>query len=308
MSRERADSLLRYLEIAGLVAAMALCNIVFWPRNPGFVGVRPHPMLFVALLVVARYGFFAGVVAASACAAEYAAMFLLVGKRPLYELVSGGNAAPLIVLVPTTIFFGMLVQHHIDRRRRADTDSARARRDALNAEEQLASLRDINIELGKRVINAQSTRLSLLDDLEPLLAADPAHLNEALATVVASVLHAESAAVWRTTPRPPAQVAHAGRRLDELPPDVERLFGDGDVLAAYDAPGMGHALPLLLGRVRAGRGGPVVALVGVDGISLQAAPEAIELFGALVAFCTALAGRLAAIDQLRGARARSQGA
>lgn len=285
-----------YAEIVGLVALMAGVNLTFFARDPGFVGVRPHPMLFVAVVVAARYGFAAGAFAAAACAAEYAAMFLLVARRPLYELFAGANAAPLVVLVPTTVFVGMLVQHHLDRRRRADEEAERARRLAHEATEQMASLRDINLELGDRIINAQSTRLLLLDQLKPLLAADEATLFGAFAAVLADVLRAESAAVWRpANGRPLHLVAHAGQAPRPLPFDVERHFRDRDVIAAHDAPDDAHALPLLLGRLRARRGGAVIAFVSVDGIPLQAAPDADELFAALVAWFSAAAERVQAL-------------
>lgn len=295
-----------YLEILVLVGALALVNLIVWPKDPGLTAFRPHPMLFITLLVVARYGFTAGVVAGVACAAEYAIMFLALSHRPAYELLSGGRAAPLIVLVPSTVFLGMLVQHHIDRRKKAEADAARARAQIDEVQAGMSVLRDINLELGARIVNAQSTRLLLINQLRQLATVERARLEPAFVRVLTEVLRAESVSVWRVSGLKVELAASMGPPAAPLPNDVERHFGDGDVLAAHDV-AEGRHLPLLLGRVRSGDSGSVAAFVCVDGLSLQETPEARELFTALVNWFTTSMGQAAAFERQGTAAKRGAG-
>jgi hypothetical protein len=141
------------VEIAMLLIALAAANLVLAPDDPGFASVTPHPSLFVSLLVLARYGLGAGLCAAVACAAEYLLLVTWMTQGPLLHYPT----APLVLLVPTTVFLGMLVQRHIDHLRTAEARALDATARTAHLETELGRMREINISLGEQIVHASGT-------------------------------------------------------------------------------------------------------------------------------------------------------
>jgi hypothetical protein len=290
------------IEIAILIVSLAIANIVLRPSDPGFVSISPNPTFFITLLVIARYGLAMGIVAASASAIEYVAMVLALGHRPLFQLFAPPFSPPLVLLVPTTVFLGMLVQRHIDRRRAAESAEHVAVAREQKVSDELAALRDVNVELGEKIVNAETTMFILMDRLKALSTLDRNSLDTAVLRVMVEILRVEAGSVWQcdgTNLQLRATLGQTRPRPFQLDPAIENYFDQYDILMLQKLPiaEPNTPLPFLLGRIRAGAGGPVIGFLSVDRISLKFAPETTRLFTLLVEWFSIATGNAIAFEK-----------
>jgi hypothetical protein len=280
------------LEIAVLVGGLAVVNRLFWPSDPGLSRVAPHPILFLALLMVARYGLGAGVLTAFAGAAEHLAM------RGSLSL-----SAPIIQLVPTTVFVGMLVQRHIDRGRAASAGAQAANEEVARLGAELGALRNVNIELGERIVYAETTPALLFSHVKALYALELGDLNDNLLRLMSELLRVEAASIWWHDERGGARLAASvGPRRSEplrLPATAERAF-DRDVLVGADLlpSERPQGFPLLVGRLRAGESGPIIGYLTLDELSLRSSVDALRMFRMLVHWMSIAIGNALAFQRL----------
>lgn len=295
------------VEIAVLSTLLGVANLIFWPHDPGFQHVSPHPSLFLTLLVLARYGLVAGAVAAAVLAAEYVALVMTFGQgATLYYTLSMPLATPLVVLVPTAVFFGMLVQRHLDRQRKAEAEARRATLELERAAAELDQLRDVNVKLGEKVVNAELTTVTLLEQLKRLSTLDCDQLHRAVLNLMVETMRVEAASIWEPAghglrlrcyvgAKPPAPL-----RLDaEL---IERLAAE-ELLATHELAGR-EPLPFLVGSIRAGAAGPVVGYVAVDRLPLRACAEVTRLFAPLCEWLALATGNALAFERMMADRGR----
>jgi len=300
VSRETKKRIAPVVEIAVLATLLVLANWIVAPGDAGFLGLQPHPILFLTLLVLARYGLAIGAVAAGVFAGETVLAVALFGHAPV--LLTAELAAPLVVLVPTTVLFGMLVDRHLDRARKAASAERTSRDELQRISLELDKLRDTNVKLGEKILQSTSSAPLLFDQLKALATLDRAHLGAAALRVVVETLHADAAALWDAgdgTLRvrdwegsPPGTLA--------LTAALERRF-ERDVLAAHRVPPASRwrGMPLLVGRIRAGAGGAVVGYLTVDKLPLAASADAVRLFPLLVEWLSIATGNAIAVEESR---------
>jgi hypothetical protein len=194
------------------------------------------------------------------------------------------------------VFLGMLVQRHIDRRKKAEEETAQANLLAAQLERELGALRDVNAQLGDKVVNTETTMFILLGHLKALSTFDRDALDRAVLQVMVEILHVEAASVWELAdgrPQLRVTVGEASFTQFQLDPAVEQHFDPYDVLELQKVPRDvrgEHHLPFLLGRVRAGAGGPLCGYLAIDKLPLNSAPEATRLFAQLVDWFSIVVG------------------
>jgi hypothetical protein len=298
VSRERIAAL---VEITVLAIALLGVNLIFFRSDPGFSRTAPHPALFLTLLVLARYGLIAGVAAAAVLAIEYGALLVFVAHRPLYDILSAPLATPLVVLVPTSVFFGIVVQRHLDRQRRAEAESATAKEKLDKAETELGRLRDVNVKLGEKIVHADLTTLTLFNQLKLLSTLSRDELERAVLSMMVETLRVDAASIWGLSDDGLYLRCHVGdapRTPLEIDDTLERRFMN-DVLAARQIAEAerGH-LPFLVGRLRAGKGGDVVGYLAITHLPFSASGEALRLFGPLVEWLAIATGNALAYEHV----------
>jgi hypothetical protein len=290
------------IEIGVLALLMALANLILAPHDPGFMSLAPHPMLFLTLLVLARYGFFAGTLAAVVFAVEYLALVALLGPGLMHAyLFAPRLTTPLVLLVPTAVFLGMLVQRHLDRARKADERAAQAAAAAASARAELAELHEVNAQLVDRIMHADTTLLSLLEQLKSLSTLDRARLGEAVLRLLQRTLRVQAASLWDVEGRGLALRQWHGERPPvpfAVAEAAEHAF-DGDLLLLHKLPADERGtLPLMLGRFRAGAGGAVIGYLAIDQLALGQSAETARLFALVVEWMSIAAGHAHAFERL----------
>jgi hypothetical protein len=61
------------LELGGGLLLLVVVNVLLWPRDPGFLDVRPNPALVLVVVLAARHGLRAGLVSGLVTAAAVSA-------------------------------------------------------------------------------------------------------------------------------------------------------------------------------------------------------------------------------------------
>jgi hypothetical protein len=295
-------------ESAVLLVLGAALNVLAFADDPGFVSLTPHPTLFVAVLITARYGLNAGIQAALLGAVVYATLLLGLADVPTFlYLLAAPYATPLVVLLPTTVLLGLVVQRHLDRLTKSETHAtALAEENARLAHEQ-SKLRDVNVELAGKVTGAEGTMSTLYRFARELNVKQVDDIYRGLAGLLEEVIEAERVSVWTVNAEAPGGLSLATRSGDpgaeaaggaEPPPfsptpGLDRRFDDAGVLALHDVPEEERtdALPYLVGKIAGGRGGDVVAYLTVDRLPFSRYnPETIRLFAMVVDWASTSVG------------------
>jgi hypothetical protein len=261
--------------IAGFVSA-AIFFLIGWllgRKDPGFASFTPHPTLFIALLVASRYGFAGGMWSAIFSTAAYGALLLLMVDVPsAYNFLGAPYSTPIVVLLPSVVVFGLLVERHLDRARRSDKNQEKASEENTHLKEEIAKLRDVNVGLAGKVVGADATFQRLYRYAKVLNVRDTDQIYRGLLLMLEEVVGASVSSIWISSGNEMRLHTRRGRddqlpvfRLDNL---VLAHFDAHGVLSLHDVPEASRypGLPYLVGRIQRGRGGPTVAYATIDKI------------------------------------------
>jgi hypothetical protein len=171
---------------------------------------------------------------------------------------------------------------------------------------ELARLRDINVQLGERVVHADTTLLVLLDNLKALSTLDRAELQRALLRLLVEVLHVEAASLWEVSGKSLVRRASTGATPPSLALPPQRRFGGREVIAAHELPDAERprGMPLYLARIRAGASGPVVGYLAIERLPLRATAECARLLPSLVEWLSLATGNALAYENAERLRAQ----
>ncbi|MHB8878056.1 MAG: hypothetical protein ACYC8T_30535 [Myxococcaceae bacterium] len=294
------------LEAAALSAVMVALNVLFFRDNPGLVRWSPHPILAVTLLILARYGFLAGVFAALLSVLSYAGLLIGLAKPATpFDLLAAPYSTPVAVLVPVTVLLGMLVQRHLDRLRAVEQQRERLAGENAALKGEQAKLRDVNVELAGKVVGAGATLQTLYRYAKDLNVNDVGLIYSGVARMLEDVVKAEVTSVW--VPNVAGQLKLAARQGSG---DTSATFAltkqlrarlDKGVIALHDLPDEERAagLPYLLGRVTAGKGGEVAAYLAIEKLPFaRYNAETIRLFTMVVEWASESVGNALALQKL----------
>jgi polysaccharide biosynthesis protein PelD len=262
------------IEAAGMVGALVIVNLVFFRKNPGFVELAPHPSLFIVLFVLSRYGLRAGLWAALISAIGHASTLLwLVDVPSLYHLLAAPYATPIVILVPTTVILGLVVERHLERMSRANERLGLVENESEHLKEEIAKLRDVNVDLAGKVVGADATFQRLYRYARFLNVTDVEQIYQGLTLMLVEVLGADLVSVWEPRAHEMHLITRRGQAADTPPFKLDNLalayFDAHGVLSLHDVPEANRhpGLPYLVGRIHRGRGGPLAAYVTIEKIS-----------------------------------------
>ncbi|MBL4634203.1 MAG: hypothetical protein JKY56_10035 [Kofleriaceae bacterium] len=294
------------LECLTLVVAGVVLNIAVYPDSPGFLSVHPHPSMFVVIIIGLRYGFRASLISVAITTLGYAFVLLQLVDVPTYlYLLQAPYSTPVVVLVPLGVVVGLLSQRHLDKLNKALNDYAVLHLQVQDLEGEQEELRDVNLELAGRVIGAQGTVGQLYEFAKQLNVVDESKIYEGILDLLKEALGAEKSTVWRVGPEGLEFLA-CSEPVDRAlvtPPNCQRydhLFDRDGVLALHDLPENTQEanFPFLLGKLRGGPNGEVVAYVALDTIEFaKYSAETVRLFGMVVEWASSSLANVYALQQ-----------
>lgn len=260
-------------ESLAMVAGLIAINLIWYrdAEHAAFYELAPHPTLFIVLFVLCRYGFSAGLWSAAIATAGYFSVLLTLRQEPsFFHFLAAPYATPIVVLVPTTVILGIVVQRHIDQRKSADRKRAKIADENARLKEELAKLRDVNVDLAGKVVGADATLQQLYRYAKVLNVAEVGEIHRGLAMMLSEVLGAQSVSIWEPEGSEMRLLLRHGQGDDVPPFRLDSLaaahFDPYGILSLHDVPEANRypGLPYLVGKLSNGRGGSLAGYVTID--------------------------------------------
>jgi len=276
-----------------LIGVMAVANLAWMPAQPGFLGIEPNPFWIVVLLMATRYGFRAALLSSLLAALVYMA---LVATRiteqviALRDLMSWTYAKPAVLFVVGGVPCGMLVQRLKNRITNLQRDNDRLVKDNLALRRGEEELRDVNVELANRVVSATDTLPMLYKYAKKLNNLNTDEILPVLTELVAEVIRADQASVYRVAGNQLPLHARNGKAVTgsalQLEPGLfETLVVKRETLSLHDLlkRNIKRKDLFLIGPLTEGTTGKVVALLAVEQLEfLRYNPATIRLFSVII--------------------------
>ncbi|MCP4446442.1 MAG: hypothetical protein GY811_14015 [Myxococcales bacterium] len=265
------------------------------------MSVQPHPVFFVVLFISLRYGFRAGMISIILSSTVYGALLLqLADVRTYLYLLDPPYSTPLVILVPLGVIVGLLSQRNLDRVNAVLVSSEALEHENRKLRGEHEELRDVNLELAGRVVGAEGTVGQLYEFAKQLNVVDEEKVFTGLLQLLGEALGAEESTIWRIHDSHLEFFSSSMGSIadNKIAPDCARfdsLFDDRGVLALHDVPESARAghLPFLLGKLRDGQQGPLIAYVAVDVIPFaRYNEETVRLFRMIVEWASTSLGNV----------------
>ncbi|MBM4396721.1 MAG: diguanylate cyclase [Deltaproteobacteria bacterium] len=183
------------------LAILVVINVVWFPEDPGYLTVSPHPFLFLTILMASRYGTFDGFVTGVMCAGIYVT-YAWWGR----ETGTVVSAFEWTQIIPAYMFvlLGVLLGE-IRAMATREVDSARAeaavateRLDAVRRDNEL--LTRVKEELQGRVLSAEDPLARFYESARRLSTLRPDEAYPSLLDLVARFTGAEKFGIYVADP------------------------------------------------------------------------------------------------------------
>jgi len=196
------ESLMETLVAVGLLIVV---NVAFFPDDPGYLNVSPHPFLFLTILVASRYGTFDGFLAGFLCAIVYLC-YLLFGQDlgTAYKSFEWTQALPAYLFVILGLLLGEIreLANRDVKRLRLETGELAARLESSTKENQ--DLVKVKEELQGLVLSADDPLAEFYDSARRLSTLRPEEAYPAIMDLVGRFTGAEKFALYLEEPAAPA--------------------------------------------------------------------------------------------------------
>lgn len=178
-------------EILGGLGFFWGVNFLFFASNPGFIGINPHPYLFLVTLITTRYGYARGLAGAGLSSVSYLAAALVRGIPFDYALF-----APAAYFLIFTTIIGILIDgfYKKDEKARAKIGYLTGAADKLKEEKD--KLEDAHFELSQRLIAEKSTFSILYRVARKFNTLDKSVLMDGIIELVDAIIGAENCTVY----------------------------------------------------------------------------------------------------------------
>ncbi|NOZ01768.1 MAG: diguanylate cyclase [Deltaproteobacteria bacterium] len=138
------------------IALLVAVNYFWFPDDPGFLKVSPHPFLFITILIASRYGTFDGFMTGITCAFIYA-MYLFAGKdlNTVVQTFEWSQFIPAYLFVIMGLLLGEIreISNREVMAMRTDVRSMKARMNEVSREYEMVS--QVKDELQQRILSAE---------------------------------------------------------------------------------------------------------------------------------------------------------
>jgi GGDEF domain-containing protein len=182
--------------VVGIIL-LILINAIFFPEDPGFLSVEPHPFLFLTIFIAARYGTFDGFVAGLLCAMVYTAYLLGNSDiRTLFTTLEWYRLVPAYLFVIMGLILGEI-------REMGNREVSSLRREAQRLRSQIEDLKsDLEVsrqakeELQKTILSSDDPLGALRESATKLQSLSEAEAYEAIVDLVEKFCGAQCFAVY----------------------------------------------------------------------------------------------------------------
>ncbi len=288
-------------------------NRVLASAIPGFIGVDPHPFWIAVLLFGMRYGVAAGL--ASGITAT--TLYLGIARYSLEPYLL--EDLRFYVLPSCFILFGVLtgVVSSIYRQKltESEDDNQKIKSELKQFEEEVKTLKEINLGLEKKIVSRMSTLVTLYEGARRLDSRDPEEFWKEFLNFATKTLGADQSALYLSENRQWVLKYYWGWESFEKHPttlhQTEGLIGmagsQNKVISVRDFfEGQEKVQPdllgdaLMAGPIRCGENGPVVAVLSIQKMPFLSFNSAtINLFSFLLIWASRALGQLEETAKLR---------
>jgi len=184
-------------ESVGGVLFIVLINAIFFPEDPGFLSVEPHPFLFLTIFIAARYGTFDGFVSGLLCAMVYTAYLLgNTDIKTLFTTLEWHRLVPAYLFVIVGLILGEIREmgnREVSSLRR---EAQRLRLQVEQLKSELAVHRRAKEELQKMILSTGDPLSALHLSTSKLQSLDEKQAYETIVDLVENFCGAESIGVY----------------------------------------------------------------------------------------------------------------
>lgn len=181
------------LELGGGLVMLAALNVLLWPRDPGFLGVSPHPALLLVAAVACRHGLRAGLVSGLGTAAAVAACVVARLEHPSWgELRTLQHYVTPLMLVGAGFGLGAVREAHLRRTRALEGRVAALEHELADQAVRFMAASEAKHELERRVADERASLSSLYTAARALETLDAERLYPAIALTAKRFLEADA--------------------------------------------------------------------------------------------------------------------
>lgn len=284
------------LELAVGLAVLVAVNLIWWPDDPAFESIWPHPYWLVILPLAVNYGFVEGATAALACAGVYIAWTWSVAPEFHWLLFFTIER----LKIPAVFLIGGMVCGEFRERHRRRERNKQDRLDKLEGAVQDLAVRHLSVaeakrELELRILSQDQTVQTLYQAAEGLERLEEGAIFPAVLDMLVDHLGVTLASVYLLKDGElELAVAKGPGPIDQLPQKVSRdngLMGKAiesrrietvDLLLRQEALHEFEQTPILVSGPLVVDGKDVIGVINVHKLPfLRFTPAAIRMAGLL---------------------------
>ena len=189
------------LELFVGFAILLAINVFYFPEDPGYLSVQPHPFLFLVILIASRYGTFDGFVAGLLSALVYI-VYAWWGREPgvVVQAFDWTEVIAPYLFIVVGVVLGEI-------RASASREVDKARHEVAVLEDRVKALRkdnevlaQVKDELQKTVLSAEDPLAHFYDSARRLSISRPEETYAAIVDLVAKFTGAEKFAIYEAEP------------------------------------------------------------------------------------------------------------
>jgi GGDEF domain-containing protein len=185
------------LEVAAGIVVLAVLNLTAFPRDPGMLGVQPHPGLFVVGAIAARHGLRQGLMAAAVVTGVALGAFIRIGGAAAANALT----QPRTWLAPFLLGLTAFILGAVREERRQEARALEARVAELEHELAEQAVRfmasaETKHELERRVAEETASLSALYEAMRTIDALDVDRLYPAVLGAVRRLLQADACQLY----------------------------------------------------------------------------------------------------------------
>jgi len=181
------------VEVGAGLLGLAAVNVLLWPKDPGFLDVRPHPALLLVAVVAGRHGLRAGLVSGLVTAAVVAACVVArMDYLSWTEVRTLQHYVTPLLLVATGFGLGALREAQLRQTRALEARVAGLEQELADQAVRFMAATEAKHELERRVADERASLSSLYTAARALETLDAERLYPAIALTTRRFLQADA--------------------------------------------------------------------------------------------------------------------
>ncbi len=176
---------------------LVILNATFWPDQPAFLGVHPHPYWTVILLIASRYGTLQGLLGGGLAAALFIYFTASAGKADFagVHFPHGPYTLPFLFMLVGGLL-GEIRNVYKKRYLKLEDKYYESLEELQDLGLQFAAVSESKQELEKRIAFQSTTLLTLFERLNNIETLDPEKLYERVPELLQELINASCASVY----------------------------------------------------------------------------------------------------------------